>query len=371
MKIGVPREIKAAEFRVALTPGGVEALVRTGQELLVEREAGAGAGFPDRDYRRAGAKIVTAEEAWGCELVLKVKEPLPEEYRYLQGQMVFAFFHLAGAPRELLEVLLQSRTTAIAYETLEDEAGRLPILAPMSAIAGNVAVLEGAHFLARPCGGRGTMLGRVLGEGYGRVVVIGDGTVGRHAAERACALGCRVVLAGLDPSRTEDLARRFPDRFRFIVSRPERLASEISESDLVVGAVLQRGARAPVVVTEEMVKAMPKGAVVVDVSIDQGGCVATSRPTTHYDPVFERHGVIHYAVPNMPGAYPRTSTIALERATLPQLLRLTERGLETLCREDRGFAKAINTYRGWITCRAVAESWNLLDRYRPLFALLG
>ena len=369
MRVGVPREIKTEEYRVALTPEGASALVAAGHQVVVERGAGVGSGFADGEYQVAGARLGSAAEAWDSDLVIKVKEPQPGEYGYLRGQLVFTYFHLAAAPRELLEALLESGTTAVAYETLEDAEGRLSLLAPMSGVAGNMATLMGAYYLARFNGGRGTLLANVLGTGYGKALIIGDGVVARHAAQRACAMGTEVVMAGIDPRRGDDLKARFPDCFRFVISSAETIAREIGDADLVVGAVLIRGARTPRLVTEAMVRSMAPGSVIVDVSIDQGGCVETSRPTTHADPVFTVHEVIHYCVTNMPGAYPRTSTIALTRATLPYALRLAEKGVDA-AREDPGLARAINTYRGWITCRPVAEFWGMLDRYRPLEQLL-
>ena len=369
MRVGVPKEIKTEEYRVGLTPEGARALVQAGHAVTVERGAGLGSGFDDGEYAAAGAELGDAAAAWNADLVVKVKEPQPSEYAFLRGQIVFTYFHLAAAPRELLDALLASGTIAVAYETLEDAQGRLPLLAPMSGVAGNMATLMGAYYLARFNGGRGMLLGNVLGVGYGKALIVGDGVVARHAAQRACAMGTEVVMAGLDPARGEDLKRQYPDGFRFVHSSPETLAAEIGDADLVVGAVLIRGARTPRLITEEMVKSMVEGSVIVDVSIDQGGCVATSRPTTHADPVYRAHGVIHYCVTNMPGAYPRTSTLALTRATLPYVLRLAEKGIEAL-KDDPGFAKAVNTYRGWITCRPVAEYWKCLDRYRPLDELL-
>jgi len=369
MRIGVPREIKPEEYRVALTPEGARTLVAAGHQVTIERGAGVGSGFADQEYLHAGACLGDARKSWDNELVIKVKEPQPEEYLLLRGQMVFTYFHLAAAPRELLQVLLDSGTTAIAYETLEDKEGRLPLLAPMSGVAGNMATLMGSYYLARYNGGRGTLPANILGTGYGRVLIIGDGVVAQHAAERACAMGTEVVMAGLDAGRGESLHSRYPDCFRFLLSSPEALASEVREADLVVGAVLLRGARAPHVVTGAMVESMQKGSVIVDVSIDQGGCVATSRPTTHSDPVYSVHDVIHYCVANMPGAYPRTSTLALTRATLPYALQLADQGLEVVA-TDPGFAKAVNIYRGWITCLPVAQAWEREEHFKPLLELM-
>jgi alanine dehydrogenase len=362
MKIGIPKEIKNKENRVALTPDRVAALAAAGHELLVEAGAGLGSGFTDAQYAEAGAALVGATEAWNTELVVKVKEPEPSEYPYLRDQIVFTFFHLAGVPRSLTEVLLERGTTAVAYETLEDAEGRLPILAPMSAVAGNMAALVGAYYLAKFNGGRGVQLGQVLGERHGKVVVIGDGVVGCHAARSAYGLGAEVWVGGIDLARAE-VVRREAGAVEFFLSDPDSVARQVRDADLVIGAVLRHGAKADYVVTEAMVETMPPGSVIVDVSIDQGGCVETSRPTSHSDPVYEKHGVIHYCVTNMPGAYPRTSTLALVKATFPYLERLASGGLATL-REEAGFARAVNTYRGYLTCRPVAEAYGLMERYR-------
>jgi len=363
MKVGVVREIKDKEFRVALTPDGAKELTAAGHAVRVQAGAGAGSGFADRQYEEAGAVLVTADEAWGSDLVLKVKEPLPAEYRYLQGQMLFTYLHLTGVDRQLTETLLATSTTAIAYETVKDEEGKLPLLAPMSAVAGNMAVTVGSYYLARPNGGRGVQLGRVLGRSNGMVLVIGDGVVGRHAAGVAAAMGARVVIAGRHPERQEQFRREMASSISYLASTPENIASLLPETDLLVGAVLLPGARAPYVVTEEMVRTMPGGSVIVDVSIDQGGCVATSRPTSHSNPVFVQHGVIHYCVTNMPGAYPRTSTLALTGATLPYAVRLAAGGLKALV-EDRWFQAGVNTCNGFITYRRVAEDLCMLEHFR-------
>jgi alanine dehydrogenase len=364
MKIGIPREIKDQEGRVAMTPAGVRRLVEAGHEVLVESGAGQGAGFSDQEYIEAGARLCMAEQAWDRELVLKVKEPLPSEYEFLRAQMLFTYLHLAAAPRDLTETLLQRNTTAIAYETLEDGSGLLPLLAPMSAIAGNMAALMGAYYLARSHGGSGVQLGQVLGVHHGRVFIIGDGVVARHAASSAYGLGADVVVAGLDPHKGERMRREIGERLEFVISTPASIAQYAREADLLVGAVLRHGARAEYVVSESVVKTMRPGSVIVDVSIDQGGCVETSRPTSHSSPVYEAHGVIHYCVTNMPGAYPRTSTHALSEAVLPYALRLAGQGLQAL-RDDAGFGKALNTYQGNLTSRPVAESLGMLEQYRP------
>jgi alanine dehydrogenase len=362
MQIGVPRETKDQEYRVALTPAGAEHLVGAGHHVVVEHGAGAGSGFPDADYVRAGAKLGTAEEAWSADLVVKVKEPLTTEYGFLRAQMLFTYLHLAGSPHHLTETLLERRTTALAYETVEDEKGRLPLLAPMSAIAGNMASTVGSHYLGRPQGGRGMQLGRVLGRRYGRVVVIGDGVVGRHAAHTAVGLGASVLVGTRHPEREAPLKAEVGECVTVFRTEPEEIARLVHDADLVVGAVLARGARAPVIVTEAMVRRMPAGSVIVDVSIDQGGCIATAHPTTHSNPVYTLHGVIHYCVANMPGAYPRTATLALTDATLPYVRRLADRGLDAL-RNDAGFSKALSTHQGAITCKPVAEALGMQARY--------
>jgi alanine dehydrogenase len=364
MRIGVPREIKDNENRVGLTPHGVAALRARGHEIVIERGAGLGCGFADADYTSAGAELGDAQSAWQRELVLKVKEPLEPEYRELRGQIVFTYFHLAGAPRALTDALLASRTTAIAYETVEDERGRLPLLAPMSAVAGAMAPLVGAYYLAKFNGGRGTLLGTVLGARHGKVVIVGDGVVGRHACDAARALGAAVVVLGLSPQRAA--AFESPGgATRYLKSTPENLLRELPDSDLLIGSVLRRGERAPHVVTTDMVRQMPAGSVIVDVSIDQGGCVETSRPTSHSHPVFVAHGVTHYCVTNMPGAYPRTSTLALTDATLPYALALADRGLAAAA-ADPGLAKGVNTCAGRVTYRAVADALGLAERYADL-----
>lgn len=363
MRIGVPTETKDQEGRVSMVPAGVAELVVAGHEVIVEAHAGMGSGFADSEYIHAGARLGRTEEAWGADLVVKVKEPLEPEYRFLRGQILFTYLHLAGVPLGLTETLLDSRTTAIAYETVEDTAGSLPLLAPMSGVAGHMATLMGAHYLAKARGGRGTLLGRVLDQSYGRVLVIGDGVVGRHAARAAAGLGTRVAIAGRHPDRLRDLKRAISDDIEFVLSGPSAIAEHVRESDLVVGAVLRRGARAPYVVTEAMVTEMPEGAVIVDVSIDQGGCVETARPTSHTDPVYVAHGVVHYCVTNMPGAYPRTSTLALTTATGPYVRRLADQGLEAL-RNDPGFARGLNTADGHLRYRAVAEALGRPNAYR-------
>ena len=370
MKIGVVKEIKEEEYRMALTPAGASALINHGHAVLVEEGAGLGSGFADEEYRGAGATICDTAQAWNTDMVMKVKEPMESEYTYLGGQIVFTYFHLAGVARSLTETLLARGTTAIAYETLEDEVGRLPLLAPMSAVAGNMATLVGSYYLARFNRGKGVQLGCVLGSCHGKVVVIGDGVVGQHAARVADSMGASVFLAGRKPEREPQLKRSVSDRIHFFLSSPDQIGRHLKEADLVVGAVLRHGAKTPHVVTEQMVKSMQPGSVIVDVSIDQGGCIETSRPTSHLAPVYEQFGVIHYCVTNMPGAYPRTATIALTTATLPYAMRLANQGLPAL-KDDDGFRKAVNTCQEYVTCRAVAEGLDLMDRYKDVSALIG
>ena len=366
MKIGCPKEIKRHEYRVGLTPDCVRAYVAHGHQVTMEAGAGEGAGFPDADYLAAGARV--ERERTGIfassDMIVKVKEPQPEEYLlFKEGQILFTYLHLAGVTPALTDALLTSRTTAIAYETVEAADGTLPLLAPMSAIAGIIAVLAGAHYLATAQGGRGTLPGRVFDQSFGSVLVIGDGVVGRHAARSACALGARTTIASRHAARAGQLRAVIDPKLRHIVSTPEALAEELRSSDLVIGAVLLRGARAPWVVTEAMVQTMQPGSVIVDVSIDQGGCIATSRPTTHSDPVYRLHDVIHYCVTNMPGAYPRTATQALTAATLPYLRALADDPPAAL--REPGFAKGINTHAGWIGCEAVAAALDRRKRWRP------
>ena len=369
MKIGIVKEIKNQESRVALIPDHVLKLTEYGHQVVVQNNAGIGSGFNDDQYRNAGARLADAEHVWACDLVVKVKEPLAPEYQYLQGQMLFTFLHLAGVDPGLTQVLLETKTTALAYESLEDESGRLPLLAPMSAVAGNMATQMGSYYLASTKGGRGVQLGRILGAGHGKVLVIGDGVVGQHAASVASALGAEVTIAGLFPDRIEELRQQISPHLQFIKSNTETISRAIVDMDLVVGAVLCHGQKAPYVVSESMVKTMQPGAVIVDVSIDQGGCVETSRPTTHDDPTFVLHDVIHYCVTNMPGAFPRTSTLALTMATWPYIEQLVDGGLAAI-RASAALQTALNTLNGYVCNKAVADSLVLNDKFRRTNELL-
>lgn len=364
IKIGVPREIKPDENRVALTPEGAAALTDAGNTVQIESNAGMGSGFSDKAYQKAGASIVTRAKAWDVDLVLKVKEPITSEFQFLKQQMIFTYFHLAGVDANLTKTMLTNKTTAIAYETVEDENGKLPLLAPMSAVAGSMAVTMGNFYLAKFNDGKGMLLSQLFDQRYGKVLIVGDGVVGQHSAKVAAGMGAQVYMAGNRPDNTQALVRALGSDIHFVASNETNIARELSDADLVVGAVLVRGGRAPHLISEAMVKTMQAGSVIVDVSIDQGGCIETARPTTHSNPVFTKHGVIHYCVANMPGAYPRLSTIALTNATLPYAIKLADQGEEAL-RAGLGFARGLNTYAGHITCQAVAESLNMVDRYKP------
>lgn len=370
MRIGVPKEIKNKEGRVGLTPLAVKELVDLGHVVFVEVGAGIAAGFDDQFYRQQGAVLVEAGEAWDTDLVVKVKEPLPSEYQFLKQQIVFTFFHLAGVDPGLTEALLKNGTTAVAYETMEDEQGNLPLLEPMSAIAGNMAALMGGYYLAKFNAGKGVLLGRILGAKHGRVLIVGDGIVGRHAAGVTSAMGADVFLAGLNESRMQALKQSELPEVSFIISNEENLSRHVAASDLVIGAVLCRGAKAPKVISEKMVKSMSEGAVIVDVSIDQGGCVETSVPTTHSEPVFTRHGIVHYCVSNMPGAYPQTATLALVEATFPYVRKIAGSGLSGLLSGDQGAAKSVLAFGGKLTNKTVARALGMMAAYQDINELL-
>ncbi|MCK5353510.1 MAG: alanine dehydrogenase [Methyloprofundus sp.] len=356
MIIGIPKEIKGQEYRVALMPSGAAELVRAGHEVLIETGAGLGSGFSDIEYLNGGARIVSVAEAWGAQLVVKVKEPLSSEYDYLQGQIIFTFLHLAGVEKELTYRLLNSGTTAIAYETLEDEEGRLPILAPMSAIAGNMAALVGSYYLARFNQGNGVQLGKVLGQKHGKALIIGDGVVGLHAARTLNGIGANVFLAGLDKEKVGLPMSGELEGVESLYSEEKTIARHSLDADLVIGSVLRVGQKAPHVVTEAMIKKMGRGTVIVDVSIDQGGCIETSKATTHNAPVYIQHGVTHYCVANMPGAYPRTATIALCSVSLVYIHFLVGQGLTRFMSQYKG---AVNIHNANIFNENVALNMGL------------
>lgn len=358
MVIGVPREIKDNEYRVGLAPAGVAALTEAGHAVLVESGAGAASSIADADFASAGARIVpAADELWAASsLIVKVKEPRPSEYKYLREDLtVFTFFHLAADPA-LADELIKRRTTAVAYETVETDSGHLPILAPMSEVAGRLSVQAGAHFLMKAYGGRGVLLSGVPGVEAGHIVIAGAGTVGVNAARIAVGLGARVTILDTRAQRLRELDDLFGSRVQTLYSTSYNLAACLKACDLFVGAVHLPGARTPRLVTAEMVRTMRKGSVIVDVSIDQGGCVETMRPTTHSEPVFEVDGVIHYGVANMPGAVPRTSTFALTNATLPYLLELAALGPSSLAASRGPLRRGLNTIGGRVAHESVAEA---------------
>lgn len=371
MIIGVSKEIKTAENRVGATPAGVDALVRADHKVLVEKDAGEGSGFSNEEYRRAGAEIVpTAADAWGAEMVLKVKEPIEPEYGFFrEGLLLFTYLHLANPKlKELTKLLMEKKVTAVAYETVELPNGMLPLLEPMSEVAGRMAVQVAAHYLEKPSGGRGKLLGRVPGVLPSTVVVIGVGTVGKNAVEVALGMGASVIAIDLRIDRLRHLTEIFQGNLVTLSSNPHNVAEAVKRADVVIGAVLVTGARAPHVVTREMVGSMKPGSVIVDVAIDQGGCIETAHPTTHTDPIFVEEGVIHYCVTNMPGAVPRTSTYALTNATLPYALQLANRGFVEAMKSNGALAKGVNVYKGQVTCEGVASAHGL--EYKPLEILL-
>ena len=355
MIVGVPREIKRHEYRVGLTPAGAAELKRDGHAILVEAGAGEGSGFDDDTYRQAGADVCLREELFGrSDLIVKVKEPLPAEYGlFREGQALFTYLHLASN-FPLTTFLLDRGVTAIGYETLE-VGGTLPLLTPMSEIAGRMAPLMGAFYQQKIYGGTGELMCGATGVEPGRALVLGAGTVGANAARVCIGLGMDTTVISRGTDRLRRLDELFPGRVKTLVAHEQTLREKIREVSLVIGAILVPGGRTPVMIPREMLGIMRRGCVLVDVSIDQGGCAETSRPTTHDDPVYEVDGIIHYTVANMPGAYPRTSTLALTNATLPYIRTLARRGIEEALRSDRSLAGALNTYRGRIAHKAVAE----------------
>ena len=361
MRIAVPREIKDNEFRVALTPAGVHELVGRGHEVVVEQDAGAGSSIPDADYKAAGAQVlVGAQAVWeSADLLLKVKEPVAAEYGYLRSDLtLFTYLHLA-ASRPCTDALLAAGTTSIAYETVTTADGRLPLLAPMSEVAGRLATQVGAYHLMRPVGGRGVLMGGVPGTPPARVLVIGAGVAGRNAVAMAVGLHADVVVADVDVEKLKAVDAEYHGRVRTVYSTAHDLERELLAADLVVGAVLVPGAKAPKLVRDDVVAGMRAGAVLVDVAIDQGGCFEGSRPTTHADPVYRVHDTVYYCVANMPGAVPETSTRALTNVTLPYVLRLAELGPLAALRADAGLAAGLNTWAGSLTNAAVAAAHDL------------
>lgn len=367
MVIGVPKEIKPDEYRVAILPAGVAELVRAGHRVVIESGAGEASGYTDADYVAAGAEVLPTGPAIyeAAELVVKVKEPQAEEMRWIRpGQVVFGFFHFA-ADRRLAEAFLATDAIAVAYETLQDDRGRLPLLQPMSEVAGRMSVQQGAKYLERPQMGRGVLLGGVPGVAPARVLVVGGGVVGTNAARMAAGLGASVTVLDINLERLRYLSDILPPNCTTLFSDRYTLRDQLSRADLVIGAVLIPGARAPVLIEREDLPRMPPRSVIVDVAIDQGGCCATSRPTTHRDPVFLVDDVVHYCVANIPGAVPRTSTPALCHATLPWIGRLADLGVEKGAEQFPELARAINIYRGEVTHPGVAGALDLT--YSPRF----
>ncbi len=366
MIVGVPKEIKVHEYRVGLLPAGVEELRARGHEVLIESHAGDGCGFSDEDYAAAGAEIVTGpEDVYSrAQMVLKVKEPQPEEIKLIRpGQTIFTFFHFA-ADRNLTESMRGTKCIAVAYETITDGQGRLPLLTPMSEVAGKMSIQEGAKYLERPMMGRGILLGGVPGVEPAEVLILGGGIVGTCAAKVAAGLGARVLIADINLDRLRYLDDVMPANVHTIYSNAYNLRRYARTADLVIGAVLIPGAKAPRLITREYLKLMQPGAVIVDVAVDQGGCCETTKPTTHEDPTFIVDGIVHYCVANMPGAVGRTSTIALTNATLPYALRLADLGYLEAARQDPGIAEGVNMAEGRITNRAVADTFSM--EYAPL-----
>ncbi len=365
MIIGVPREIKKEEFRVSITPFGAEELKRDGHTVLVESGAGDGSGFSDEEYLNTDADIVDREVLFGkAELIVKVKEPLPGEYGLLrEGQAVFTFLHLAPN-RQLTEVLLNRKVTGLGYETLQKD-GRLPLLSPMSEIAGRMAPLMGAYYLQRFKGGKGVLPTGAVGVKPAKLLILGAGVVGTNAAMVAVGLGMETVVINRGIEGLQKMDEMFRGRVETLPLTSHNLKEEIKDSDIIIGAILVPGGKTPVLITREMLRTIGKGSVIVDVSVDQGGCIETSRPTTHDAPVYETDGVIHYTVANMPGAYPRTATLALTNVTLPYIRTIASMGIERAVREDPAIQSSLNTYRGEIVHRALAEAMGVKGETLP------
>ena len=370
MRVGIPKEIKHHEYRVAMVPAGVDALVRAGHEVVVEKTAGNGSGIEDAEFIAAGAKMLeTPDEVFeAADMIVKVKEPVGPEYtRIREGQTVFTYFHFA-ADRPLTEAMIESGSTCIAYETIEDSKGRLPLLTPMSEVAGRMAIQEGAKYLEIPMMGRGILLGGIPGVEPAHVVILGGGVVGANAARIAAGLGANVFILDVDLERLRYLDEIMPENVTTLFSTAYSIRAQARRADLLVGAVLTTGARAPRLVPRSLLSEMKNGSVIVDVAIDQGGCVETAKPTTHEHPTYVVDGVVHYCVANMPGAVGRTSTFGLTNATLPFALKLANQGPAAMAKADVGFAKGINVMKGKVTYAPVAEAFEMA--YTPLEQVL-
>lgn len=369
MIIGVPKEIKTREYRVGMTPAGVRSLTARGHKVLVEKTAGEGAGIKDADYVAAGAQIVgSAADAWGAEMVVKVKEPLPAEYGFFRENLVlYTYLHLAPEP-ELTKQLAAKKVAGVAYETIELDDGSLPLLRPMSEVAGRMAVQVGASSLEKEHGGKGVLLGGVPGTRRGRVVILGGGVVGRNAATIAIGMGAQVTVLDVSATTMAYLEDIFGGAVETLYSNPINIESAVMRADLVVGGVLVAGARAPKLVTRELISKMEKGSVVVDVAVDQGGCIETCRPTTHDNPTYEVDGIVHYCVANMPGAVPQTSTWALTNTTMSYALKIADMGIAAAAKADKALLKGLNTYGGHVVYEAVAQAHKA--EYVPVTKLL-
>ncbi|CAM2058048.1 Alanine dehydrogenase [Desulfovibrionales bacterium] len=358
MRIGIPKEIKMLENRVAMTAGGVASLTSRKHEVFVQSGAGLGSGITDEEYARAGAKLVSAEQSWNSTLVIKVKEPIELEYKYLRKDLLlFTYLHLA-ADLTLTETLLATGTTSIAYETVQLPSSTLPLLTPMSEVAGRMATQVGSHYLEKPQGGRGLLLGGVPGVPPASVVIVGGGVVGTNAAHIAVGMGAQVMILDVNHGRLQYLDDIYRGRIITISSNESNIHKAIQHANLLIGAVLIVGAKAPQLITREMLKEMKPGTVIVDVAVDQGGCVETIRPTTHAEPSYEVDGIIHYGVTNMPSAVPRTSTFALTNQTLPYVIKLANKGVAAMY-DDSALALGLNTRHGRLTCQAVGETFNI------------
>ncbi|MFI5300999.1 MAG: alanine dehydrogenase, partial [Polyangiales bacterium] len=357
MLVGVPKEIKTREYRVGMTPAGVRQLTARGHKVVVETQAGVGSGIGDEEYLRAGATIVaTAAEAWAAGMVVKVKEPLPKEYGFFRKDLVlYTYLHLAPEP-ELTRELVKTGVAGVAYETIELEDGSLPLLRPMSEVAGRMAVQVGATCLEKERGGKGVLLGGVPGTRRGRVTILGGGVVGKNAARIAIGMGAHVTVLDVKGEQMDYLEDVFGAEIETLYSNPANIEEQVMQADLVIGAVLVTGAAAPKLVSRELISKMQKGSVVVDVAVDQGGCIETCRPTTHDNPTFEVDGVVHYCVANMPGAVPQTSTHALTNTTIRYAIELADKGAVGAAKGSRAVAKGFNTYAGKVTCEAVAQA---------------
>ena len=360
MIIGVPKEIKNSEFRVGLTEINIQSLVQKGHKVLVQKKAGEGSQIFDEDYQKAGATLVSSlsEVYEKSDMIVKVKEPLPEEYAlFKEDQILFTFLHLAAEP-ELTEKLCSKRVKSVAYETIEDKEESLPLLKPMSQVAGRVGLQNGIYYLQKHQGGKGVLAGGISGVQQAHIVILGGGTAGIHAAQAALGLGAQVTILDISDEQLKFLDTFFKGQVQLLKSNQASLFDVIKTADLLIGSVLLAGEKAPKIITQEMIQTMSKDSVVVDISIDQGGCIETARLTSHKDPIYKLHGVIHYCVPNIPSVVPKTSTYALTNVSFPYVMKIAEQGLEKALKSDLGFSKGLNTYKGFVCCLPVSKALN-------------